>query len=486
MAKYELKRVETIRFMKTLLLLFCLVCSTLSFAGSLTTISANNNLIEYTGRIDFANPNAPTFSYSGVSIRACFTGTSLAIIMDDNVGDNYYNLILDGQLLDTLKITKGKKTYKIAEGLVNKIHEIEVFKRTEEMFGKTQFLGFVIDGKSALVPIINKREKLIEFIGNSITCGYGNEGVNGGKFGPTTENHYMTYAAITSRNFNARHLAVCKSGIGIFRNWDGPAEGNDQNMTTNYTRTYIWDENPKYSFSDTPDLVCIDLGTNDFSTTGGDSARYVNNYFRLIDTIQSKYSKPEIVCLLGPMMSDPVLSNVRRYLKFIADSANRKMNGKVSFFEMSQQTGSLGIDSHPTVAQNQKNGAELTNYISALKGWKICPLIVNASLNKANEITVEFNTPIADSLNDFSGFKVLVNNKKYAISSASLDVSNNKILNVKLKKSIDPQKTVTLSYASGIISSTDMIPVGTINKFRVDKRLVDSNVIKGNIIIDEK
>ena len=208
------------------------------------------------------------------------------------------------------------------------------------------------------------------------------KGSLGRKFGPTTEDHYMTYAAFTSRNFNARHLAVCQSGIGIYRNYNGPAEGNKENMTNNYTRIFLYDENPKYSFAVTPDLVCINLGTNDFSTTGGDSALYVSNYFRLLDTIQTKYKMPDIVCLLGPMMSGPDLTKVRKYLTFIADSASRKGKGRVSFFEMSNQTGDLGIgiDYHPTVAQHRRNGMELTKYIQSLKGWKITPLVINANV----------------------------------------------------------------------------------------------------------
>ena len=347
---------------------------TLCFAAPNKTITADNKLIEYTGRIDFSDVKAPKFSYSGVSIRACFTGTSIAIIMDDNVGENIYNILIDGELLDTLHITKGKKTYKIAEGLSDKIHEIEVFKRTEEMFGKTQFYGFILDENASLVEIRNKRTKLVEYIGDSITCGYGNEGeYEVDEFGNTTENHYMTYAAITSRNFNARHIAVCKSGIGVYRNWDGPKEGNDDNMTNFYPRIFLWDDEPKYDFAETPDLICINLGSNDFSTIGGDSTLYTDNYLRLIDTLQSKYKNPEILCLLGPLISGENLPKVRNILKNIVDISNKKNKGKVSFFEMSTQTGDLGIgvDYHPSSAQHQRNAQELSEHIATLKDWKI-------------------------------------------------------------------------------------------------------------------
>jgi lysophospholipase L1-like esterase len=344
------------------------------YSADIDIIAANNPLIEYTGRIDFSNPLKPGFSYSGVSVRASFQGTSIGLILNDAGTRNYYNIILDHTIVTRLQTKSGENTYNIASSLKDTIHEIEIFRLTEVDFGKTQFCGFVVDKGKTLVDITNKREHLIEFIGNSITCGYGNEGINGaGSFGPTTENHYLTYAAITSRGFNARHLAVCKSGIGIYRNYDGPVTGSADCMPNLYQRIYLWDAAPLYKFTQKPDLICIDLGTNDFSTGKGDSALYVSSFLKFIDTLQVKNKNADILCLLGPMLGGNDLIRVREYLKFIADSANHKNNGKVYFFEMSQQTGSLGIgiDYHPTVAQHLKNGKELIKYISTIKGWPV-------------------------------------------------------------------------------------------------------------------
>lgn len=468
--------------MKNLFFVLGLIYSTLCLAGNVDTIPANNAEIEYTGRIDFSDPLAPKFSYSGVSIRACFSGTSIAVIMDDNIGKNYYNIILDGKLLDTLRIDIEKKTYQLAEGLENTTHEIEIFKRTEQEFGKTRFFGFVIDKGNSLLTIVNKRDKLIEFIGNSITCGYGNEGLNGGIFGPTTENHYLTYAAITSRNFNARHLAVCKSGIGIYRNYNGPADGNTDCMTNYYTRTFLYDENPKYSFAEIPDLVCIDLGTNDFSTTGGDSAKYVSNYFRLIDTIQTKYSMLDIICLLGPMMSGTPLSNVRKYLQFVADSANSKGKGNVYFFEMSAQTGDLGIaiDYHPTVAQHKRNAQELTQFIKSIKGWKVKPLAISANLIGIKHVKIEFNTSLQDTSNKLSGFTVSVNGQSVTNSNIYMDSANNRIVHILTQQSFNVGDEIYFSYTPGNIESTDSISVGTINDFIVQNNLTQTRITKGS------
>jgi len=349
----------------------CAAC----FTGSSDTIPATDPKIEYTGRIDFSNPLAPKFSYSGVSIHACFKGKSISAVLDDSLGQNYYNIILDDSVIMVLKIEKGKKQYTLAANLRDTIHEIEIFKRTEEMFGKTSFYGFVINQGTSLVEISNRRTRLIEFIGNSITCGYGNEGKLSEKFGASTENHYMTYAAITSRNFNAKHLAVCKSGIGIYRNYNGPSIGNKDCMPNYYSRIFLYDSIPLYDFKHKPDLICIDLGTNDFNTEGGDSSKFVKGYLKFIEILHHKYSKPDIICLLGPMLNGNDLIKVRKYLQFIVEIANKKGNGNVYFFEMSEQTGDLGlgIDYHPTVAQHIRNSVELINFISALKEWTICP-----------------------------------------------------------------------------------------------------------------
>lgn len=347
--------------------------STSAFAKATDTIPANHHQIEYTGRIDFSDELAPKFSFSGVSIRAYFSGTSVSAILDDDTGENYYNLIIDGKVIKKLKVACGKKTYVLADSLVDTVHEIELFKLTELTFGKTQFFGFVLDKGKTLQPISNSRDKFIEYIGNSITCGYGNEGVNGDDFLGSTENHYMTYAAITSRNFNARHMAVSRSGIGMYRNYNGPVEGNDDCMLNLYPRVFLYDEFPLYDFKKQPDLICINLGTNDFSTNGGDSTLFINNYLKLINFIQSKYDKPDILCLLGSMISGNTLLQIRKYLQFVAQSANSKNRGRVRFFEMSAQTGDLGIGVHyhPTVAQHKKNAEELSAYIKSLKGWEM-------------------------------------------------------------------------------------------------------------------
>jgi len=355
------------------------------------TLASNPN-IEYNGRIDFSKADSPKFSYSGVSIRATVNSKSASIILNDEKGENYYAVIVDQIYQRKLKPNKGKGTYLLADFGKKSVHEIEIVKITEEMFGKTAFLGFDLGEDGEIVEMTNKRKHTIEFIGNSITCGYGNEGELGQSFCAETENHYMGYAAITARSLNARPLVICKSGIGIYRNYAGPSEGSPDCMTNRYDRTFLNDEFPKFDFRQTPDLVCINLGTNDFNTPGADTAKYINRYLELIGQIQSHYTNPDILCLLGPMLEGDALDIVRTCIQTVVSRANTLGRGRVSFFEMTPQApeNGLGTDYHPTVKQHILSARQLSAHISKLKKWDIVPQILQAKANGA-QITLYAN-----------------------------------------------------------------------------------------------
>jgi hypothetical protein len=481
---------------KNILLSF-LILLPLQIFSSPVTIPASDTLIEYTGRIDFSNPNAPRYSYSGVSVRACFKGTAISAILNDERGENIYAIILDKIPIQRIHPQAGVQTYLIAEDLSDTIHEVEIFKLTEEMFGKTYFLGFQIDDADSLVEIQDSRDHLIEFIGNSITCGYGNEGQSGGTFGASTENHYMSYAAITSRSFNARHLAVCKSGIGIYRNYDGPVGGNADCMTNFYDRIYLYDAHPKYSFAETPDLICINLGTNDFSTSGGDSAFFVSTYLNFIDSIQNHYTQPDIVCLIGCMLGGATLTRVRNYVQFITDSANNRGKGNVYFFEMSEQTGDLGIgiDYHPTVSQHMENSRELIQYISELKGWPINPIVLKADVYSTSAIKVRFNSGISDIAGTFSGFTLKVDGIPVIIDSVYKDPADSFALRLILGEEIAIGQIPQLSYHQGQLMGTGSIPIESFDAFPVDNKLsytilnsgkVNSNGLSISLIFNKR
>ena len=95
---------------QALLLLLAQCVTLLAWAG--TTIVPNDPQLQYTGRIDFSKPTTPEVSWAGTSLTANFTGSSLAIILDDHDGKNFFNVFIDDDLSHPviLGCTQGEKT----------------------------------------------------------------------------------------------------------------------------------------------------------------------------------------------------------------------------------------------------------------------------------------------------------------------------------------------------------------------------------------
>jgi hypothetical protein len=352
---------------------------------SQSQIGADDPLIKYTGRIDFSNPKAPRFAWSGVSIKAAFEGSVCQILLNDYASGtdatggnhaNYFNLIIDNKRIQVLKCDKGgKQIYKV-DSLSDSNHIIEIFKRTEALIGEVEFKGLILASGKKLLPLpVAQNVRRMEFIGNSITCGYGNEGPDQEcKFSGATENAYMAYGAITARNLNAEYVAVPFSGKGLTRNYD---EGPQETMPQLYDRILAANPDLKWDFKKyTPDVVVINLGTNDFAHSNPDSALFVGTYIKFIGTIRSNYPNASIICLTGSMMSDSgpqdrkALSTLKKYIQAVLTEFNKKGDTKVYTFNMSGQ-GSLGFgcDWHPSVKQHEKNAKELTAFVKEKMGW---------------------------------------------------------------------------------------------------------------------
>lgn len=363
--------------MKSIFFILIAFCSISIVFGKdkLITISPENSHIVYLGRFDFSTPGKAGFSWPGVSINAKFEGKVCNVLLND-LGDdqdhNFYNIFIDDFAPVVIEAKEKEGIYKI-DTLKEGVHTITIFKRTESVVGKGEFLGFQIEKGKTLLPLERKQRK-IEFIGNSITCGYGIEGENKEcKFSPKTENNYLAYGAITARNLKCEYVANAFSGIGIYQNYDMNRENTMPNL---YTKIIPFEEK-EWDFSKwKPDVVVINLGTNDFAHSNPDSIGWSNAYLKLLSTIRKNYPDAEIICLIGPMISDywpessKALTTIKKYLAAVKEEFKKTHDAKISTFNLSPQ-GNLGYgcDWHPSLKQQKKNSDELTTYIKSRMGW---------------------------------------------------------------------------------------------------------------------
>lgn len=321
----------------------------------------NPNLI-YTGRFDFSDSAKPVFMYSGCAIGVDFTGSSIAMYLKDDSLRNFFNVVLDDSIF-VLRTDRSDSSYLLAKGLENKLHHLKVWRRTEWHGGNSTFLGFMVDsGASVKKPQIQERK--LEFIGNSYTCGYGNEGTAPtDNFKYETENNYMTYGAITARALNAQYLAVCRSGIGIIQGYGG---------SKGFTMPRFYDEVTldtlkRWNFNSyIPDAVVIVLGGNDLSVKL-DTAAFVKAYVRFVQRIRIYYPESQIVCVAGPADEGQKFSTWKSMIHS-AVNESCKTDSLVHYFEFSPFS-MHGSDYHPNIAEHEQMATELTKFLKELLQW---------------------------------------------------------------------------------------------------------------------
>ncbi len=344
--------------------------TTLPIKGNI--IPASDPNIQYVGRISFKNPESPLFTYPGVQINARFEGTSLRLHFKPESG--YFMVSIDG--CEAFKVgftAKEDSVATVAVALPHGVHEVRIMNAIESYQRRSEFRGFILDEGCHLAAPPALPERSIEFIGNSITCGYGVESVNeNDHFNDATENHYLTYAAQTARNLKAVEYVVARSGIGVYRNFDGPREGSPVVMPKQYEYTNFDDFSEPWDFSRyTPDVVCINLGTNDTSTNNYDSDRLLKAYRQFLSQVRGHHPKAKIVLLCGSMLQGKELELVRHHLDTVCEEAHQRGDKEVYRFDFTPQNGDLkyGADWHPSLWQHQKMAGELTAFLRVLMGW---------------------------------------------------------------------------------------------------------------------
>ncbi|RYY75101.1 MAG: electron transporter RnfD [Gammaproteobacteria bacterium] len=348
-----------------------IVLSTPVFAT--TFISAADKNLQYSGRVNFSDPEAPQISWPGTSIAGNFTGQYFSVTLDDQLGKNYFNVFIDNNFQNptVIQAAQGQKKYVVAENLLKGNHRFLITKRTEGEEGATNVKGFELaDGEKLLAPPPRLKRK-IEFFGDSITSGAGNEApVDGVDHILADKNNFMTYAAITARDLNAEAHITSQSGIGIMISWF------PFTMPQFYDQlSAVGNNDTQWDFSSwTPDVVVINLFQNDSWLTDrehrltpnpGDAQR-IQAYVDFVKTIRGKYPKAYIICALGSMDATKKGSKWPGYIttavaRLKQENPREKMD--TLFFEFT------GYEAHPRVKHHQANAAKLTAFIKQKMNW---------------------------------------------------------------------------------------------------------------------
>jgi len=361
-----MKKALTLSFLVSVLLISC------SDKNELI-VSASNAAIEYSGRTNRPSEESVRLNWPGSSIRINFEGASIAALLQDESGDNYYNVILDNDSLFILRPQTIKQYQVLASNLSKGPHTIEIFRRTEWNKGSTNFYGFKINANAKLLAKSPPKKRKIEFYGDSITAGFAVEDTSGKDlYDSIYTNNYASYAAITARHFEADYQCVCKSGIGITVSWDPLI------MPELYDRLIPTDSNSKWDFSlYRPDVVVVNLFQNDswlvnlpehpefikrFGDKNPDEAFIISAYQEFIAGLRVHYPAANIICTLGSMDATKDGSLWPGYVQKAVASLKDE-NVYTHFMPYEESTA------HPNVQQQKNMANSLIDFIEKTIEW---------------------------------------------------------------------------------------------------------------------
>ena len=354
--------------MKRILLLLLAAAFALT-AAARERVPAADARINYVGRTLVTPENAVSFDWSGVYARIDFTGGSLILEATDT-GRDYFNVWIDKEPSaepDKVVVIDRDTTVVLFQVRERKPqpHRIVIQKRTEAEQGRATFRAFEAEGQ--ILPATGVRERMIEFIGDSYTCGYGSENsVREDPFRPQDENPAKTYADILGRYFGADVLRVAHSGQGIDRNYNDAGRG--WHMPQRYLQTFDLAREPAWGFTGRkPDITVIYLGTNDFSTGRQPGfAEFRAGYVRLLQAVKAHYGDNHPVLCVAPKHG----SDHHDYIRRVVESCGMPAVYYAGLpAEVHDNDADLGASWHPNYTGHLKKAYSLIPVLSTLTGW---------------------------------------------------------------------------------------------------------------------
>jgi lysophospholipase L1-like esterase len=300
------------------------------------------------GRFDDQDPVGPRFSGSATRLSLRFVGPSVKVKLEQLTSPASaegppqtvrYRYLLDGQSGDLW----GEQTFEAGPGE----HRLTVVRESEALAGESQFKGFELPRGGRVLAFDRKGKRRIEFIGDSITVGFGNEGTLPCPYSTQTQAVTRAFPWRVGEAFEADVIVLGWSGHGVTRAWGDRPEP---------TVPEQWAPLPQ-----APDAVVVALGANDF-WNGDPGEAFATAYAAFVDRIRAAYPKAEVYAVVTPLSSPERLSAMRRYLA----------RAKARYLELSpvRPEDGAGCVWHPSAKTHRRMADEIIARLAADLGWR--------------------------------------------------------------------------------------------------------------------
>ncbi len=346
----------------------------------------NEKNIKPLGRCEFVD-DMLWLAYSGSGAEFTFNGTSCNVTMlgDDNIMSEDFDslpriaIYLDGERVVEKVLDKAEETFTVLEDDAAAEHTVRIVKLSETG-NSTCAVKCVETNSYGRIKATERKEHSIEFIGDSITCGYGVDSEIGKPFSTRTEDCTKAYAYKTAELLDCDYSLVSKSGHGIITGYTGDGTKQTWGVMPDYYENFgsgsgaFAGKSPdsvKWDFkSREQDVVVINLGTNDYSYTGRDEAKceeYKLAYIEFIKRVRKLNPKAKIICALG-IMGDELYPTVEAAVEEYK-AAEKDENIAAFHFKPQDPADGYGADWHPSAATHDKAAGALAEFIKDSMGW---------------------------------------------------------------------------------------------------------------------
>lgn len=341
-------------------------------------VLASETLLEYSGRIDFDDPQAPEFVYPCSYVKMRFTGASLKVIIRNrnDYWDNYLGVILDGvQSKIKIRNENEAQTLLLAEELSDGEHEVMLFKRQDSCHVFC-FAGFEIGGHAKVLPLPPKPNRRIEVYGDSVSAGEVSEAVEFvGKSDPEwhrgeLSNSWYSYAWMTARRLNAELYDIAQGGIALLDHTGWFQEPNALGMESVYDKIQY---NPRLGavkrwdfYRYRPHVVIVAIGQNDAHPAdfmredydGRMASYWRKRYGEFVAGLRKIYPKAEII------LTTTILEHDASWDRAIAEVCRTLADQRIHHFLYT--LNGIGTPGHIRISEAEKMAEELAAYIDSL------------------------------------------------------------------------------------------------------------------------
>lgn len=347
----------------------------------------NNENVKLVGRTHLIDDTL-WLAFSGTGAEFEYEGKKLDITF---VGDASYGggadnqarvaVYVDGARVVDEMINEAEKTVTAFENSEAKKVKVQIVKLSETAMSTVGVKAITIGEGETITPVAEKEYK-IEFIGDSITCGYGvDDEVKEHHFSTTTEDVTKAYAYKTAQKLNADYSMVSISGYGIISGYTGNGtKVSEQTLPQYYTKlgfSYnqfadsVAPASVEWNFENyKPDVIVINLGTNDNSYVGSKADRkqeYYDGYMAFLKEVRAKNPDAEIFCVLGLMGSQLYPQIEEMVFNYTTETGDKDVHA----FKLPTQDAANGYaaDWHPVEANHEIAAQAMADEIAKVMGW---------------------------------------------------------------------------------------------------------------------